>query len=208
MTNLILGSMLVSSLSLALITIFSRLDTELSNKLYLKKLDIIIIFAVAVLYGVLYSRLDISFIDFINNSILIAYLVFMSYTDQKTKLLYTSVSIVMILIEAFFLVYNLTNIVYNEYTLSIILVILILGIMSIFRWIGFGDVLIYIVLSIYLTQYRVIPTLSIMINILLTNIMFVVVTIIVKLIKHDKDKHQPLTIFIAISTFICNLLMI
>lgn len=208
MTNLILGSMLVSSLSLALITIFSRLDTELSNKLYLKKLDIIIIFAVAVLYGVLYSRLDISFMDFINNSILIAYLVFMSYTDQKTKLLYTSVSIVMILIEAFFLVYNLTNIVYNEYTLSIILVILMLGIMSIFRWIGFGDVLIYIVLSIYLTQYRMIPTLSIMINILLTNIMFVVVTIIIKLIKHDKDKHQPLTIFIAISTFICNLLMI
>ena len=115
MTNLILGSMLVSSLSLALITIFSRLDTELSNKLYLKKLDIIIIFAVAVLYGVLYSRLDISFIDFTNNSILIAYLVFMSYTDQKTKLLYTSVSIVMILIEAFFLVYNLINKLIKRY---------------------------------------------------------------------------------------------
>ena len=106
------------------------------------------------------------------------------------------------------IIVNYNIIPFNEYTYTVLIILVVLGIMSIFRWIGLGDVYIYIVLALYYTQYRNLPTLTLMVNILLTNILFIVVTVILKIIRKDKEKHQPLTIFIAISTFICNLFLI
>mgnify|MGYP006385190769 CR=1 FL=1 len=99
MTQLIIGSMLVGIIPLALIVIFSKIDNELSEAIKLKRKDIAIIVVVAIIYGILYSSLYHLDIKFINTTFLTAYLVFMSYTDQKTKLLYSSVSIAMMLLE-------------------------------------------------------------------------------------------------------------
>lgn len=208
MTQLILGSMLVGLIPLALIFTFNKLDKEFKDKLKIRKLDIVIIIAVAIIYGILYSRLGLTLGVFVNTTLLTAYLVFMSYTDQKTMLLYSSISFIMIIYEIIMIVVNYNIIPFNEYTYTVLIILVVLGIMSIFRWIGLGDVYIYIVLALYYTQYRNLPTLTLMVNILLTNILFIVITVILKIIRKDKEKHQPLTIFIAISTFICNLFLI
>lgn len=142
--------------------------------------------------------------------ILAAYLIFMSYTDQKTKLLYTSVSLVMLIMELVLGVINIDFIMEysNELTWTIGLVPVILYIISIFNGIGLGDVYIYLVLCLYTLQISHIPTLVMIINILLTNIMFVVVTIFLRVMWKNKEKHLPLTIYITIASIICNMVFI
>ena len=74
--------------------------------------------------------------------------------------------------------------------------------MTIFRFIGLGDVLIYYVLALYYISISQDAAVLLMINVLITNILFVIVSIVSK----NKEKHKPLTIFIAISTFLLNIL--
>lgn len=210
MTHIIIGLMLVIFIPLALIITFNKIDEELNNKLKLTKLSIIIIIALGIIYSLLGYKAIQNEIQYINTMLITGYLVFMSYTDQRTKLLYTSISVIALLIEIVFIIQNYESTVqlFNDYTWTIFAIIVILGVMSMFRWIGSGDVLIYAVLSLYLIQYRTLPTMSLMINILITNILFVIVTSILKIIKHNKEKYQPLTIYITISTLICNMLLI
>lgn len=192
--------------SLVLAKTFEKIDTELDIKLRTK--DIIIISILSLVIGILITLIYNSTYELIHISVLIGYLMFMSYTDQKTRLLYSSVSIAMMIIEFILLVININNIEINRYTWTIVLVPLVLYIVSLFRGIGLGDVFIYTVLSLYYLQTRMVPTMSMILNILFTNIMFVVVSLIMRVISKNKDKHQPLTIYITISTVICNILFI
>ena len=203
--NTIIGVLAVSLIPILLILFFSKEDEEYSEKIKLTKRNAIIIIVLAAGYGLITPITITEQFQYINLTILIAYLVFMSYTDQKIMLLYSSASIVMIIFEGIALALNFNNIVFNKYTPTILIVLLILNIMSIFKWIGYGDVLIYTVISLYYLQYRAVPTMSLMLNILFTNIMFVVVTLIIRIVKKDKSRHQPLTIYIAISTYLCNI---
>lgn len=198
---------LVVFIPLALIYCFRRLDTELSEALKLRKIDIVIILLFSIIYSVASSKMLGSNLQIlINTSILTGYLVFCSYTDLKTKLLYTVVSLAFLMIEISWLIIDYKSVPFNEYSWTILVVIGVMILMSIPRWIGIGDVIIYAVIATYLTHYRFIPTVSIVANILFTNIMFVIATIIIKVIKHNKERHQPLTLFIAISTVVCCLL--
>lgn len=203
-----MGILAVSIIPLILIHLFSKADTEYTDKIQLKKKDAIIILILALGYGIITPVLITEEIQYINLTILTAYLVFMSYTDQKIMQLYSIVSIIMIIFEGIALCLMLNQLSFDKYTPTILIILLVLNIMSIFRWIGYGDVLIYTVLSLYYLQYRAVPTMSMMLNILFTNIMFVIVTLIIKIVKKDKSKHQPLTIFIAISTYLCNIFWI
>lgn len=202
-----LNIMLVVGIPLAFIYFFSKLDTEFSEQLKIKRLNIIIIIAVSIIYIIASSiLLSNNAILWLNTSLITGYLIFCSYTDLKTKLLYSSVSLTFLVIEITLLLIDYKAVPFNNYSWTILVVILAMYLMSIPRWIGLGDVFIYAVIATYLTHYRFIPTMSIVINLLFTNIMFVIATIIIKVIKHDKEKHQPLTVFIAISTVCCCLL--
>jgi hypothetical protein len=151
----------------------------------------------------------ISFI--VSTAIILGYLIFMSYTDQKIKLLYTTVSLIVMILMLISFIINwntVKNYFINEYTWTVIIVILVLGIMSIFRYIGFGDVIIYVVLSIYLISYRNVPLVSILVNIVIANTLFIINALIAKIIRKDQEKHQPLTMFIALATLLCGIMFI
>ena len=203
--NCIMGMIIMLIVPIMCIRTFCELDEDCRDKLKLNKTNIITLMLVAIGYGLVTPLLIPTEFEYINLTLLMAYLVFMSYTDQKTMLLYTAPSIVMFMVELLLLILNYNNLSFDRYTPTVLVVLVALYAMSLFRWIGYGDVLIYTVLIIYLMQYRAVPTMSLLINILLTNILFVVTTLIMKIIKKDKSKHQPLTIFIAISTYLCNI---
>lgn len=199
----VIGVLAVSVIPILLILLFSKEDIEYRDKIKLHKKDAIIIIILAIGYGLITPIMIGEQFEYINLTLLISYLVFMSYTDQKIMLLYSSASIIMILFEVITLALRFGQLTFDKYTPTLLIVLLVLNIMSIFRWIGYGDVLIYTVISLYLLQHRAVPTMSLLINILFTNIMFVIATLILKIIKRDKSKHQPLTLYIAISTYLC-----
>lgn len=206
MTNLILGTVLVVGIPLILILIFSYLDKELTEVIKLKPKTLIIILCVGLISSILYYIFCGHFekMYYLHCMVLLGYLIFMSYTDQLTTLLYSSVSVVMITAEIVSLLININIRELEIYTLIIFAFPVVFSIMSLFRWIGFGDVLIYCVLTLFLIQYRLVPTMSMIINVLITNILFIIVTLLLR----RKERHRPLTIFITISTFLCNLLLI
>lgn len=196
------------AMPLLLITLFSKIDAEIGNKIKASKKDIFIIILVAILYMAVTMLFNFDTARFMNMSILTGYLVFMSYTDQKTKLLYSIVSIFMILFETIWLAVNFSKICFTKYHLLIIPIVLAMLIMSKFRLLGFGDVLIYVVIIIYELTYSLLPFWDVLLNYLLANTLFVVVAGIVRIITRDKEKHQPFTLYIAIATFLCNLFII
>jgi hypothetical protein len=147
----------------------------------------------------------------IGTATLLGYLIFMSYTDQKIKLLYTAASLITMIVEIIIFAINwdvIKTCFINEYTWTVLPVIIVLAIMSIFRYIGFGDVIIYAVLGIYLVSYRTVPLVSILINIVIANTLFIINALISKAVRKDKTKHQPLTMFIALATFLCGGMLI
>lgn len=195
------------AMPLLLITLFSRIDTVIGNKIRASKKDIFIIILIAILYIAVTRLFDFDTARFVNMSILTGYLVFMSYTDQKTKLLYSIVSIFMILFEFIWLVVNFSNIYFTKYDLLLIPVVLAMLIISKLGFLGFGDVLIYVVIIIYELAYSLIPFWDILINYLVANTLFVIIAGVIRIITRDKEKNQPFTLYIAISTFLCNLFL-
>lgn len=196
------------AMPLLLITIFSKIDTEVGNKIEASKKDIFIIILVAILYLVVTDWFNFDTERFMNMSILTGYLVFMSYTDQKTRLLYSIVSIFMILFEIICLAVNFSNIYFTKYHLLLIPIVLAMLIMSKFRLLGFGDILVYLVIIIYELIYSLLPFWDILLNYLIANTLFVVIAGIIRIITKDKERQQPFTLYIAMATFICNLYVI
>lgn len=192
---------------LLLITVFSKIDADIGNIIKASKKDIFIIVTITALYIIVTNLFDFDIARYMNMSILTGYLVFMSYTDQKTKLLYSIVSIFMILFEIIWLLIDFKNIYITKYDLLLIPIILVMCVMSKFRLLGFGDVLIYVVLIIYGLIYSLIPLLDILLNYFVANVLFVIFTSISRIVTRDKERHQPFTLYIAISTFLCNILL-
>jgi hypothetical protein len=212
MAQYIVSLALVGILPILLITLFSKLDTEVSDKLTPNKLDYIIILLISIAYTVITAiKIETNIYDYINMSILFGYLVFMSYTDQKLKMLYSIVSVLMILLETSWLTYSCfiaKSTELTKYHLIAIPILILLTIVSKLGYIGFGDVLIYFVYTIYETIYTYISFWYILLSLLISNILFLVVTVIRKLITHNKEKKQPYTIYIAISIFIVNIFLV
>lgn len=205
--KIVISLLTMIAMPLLLIAVFSKFDTEIGNELKASKKDIFIIVTVALLYISVTNLFDFSIARFMNMSILSGYLVFMSYTDQKTKLLYSIVSIFMILFETIWLLVDFKNVYTTKYDLLLLLIILAMLIMSKFRLLGFGDVLIYVVVIIYGLIYSLIPFWDVLLNYFVANVLFVICTSISRIVTKDKERHQPFTLYIAISTFLCNLFL-
>lgn len=208
----IIGLMLVTLMPLALVKGFTILDNEYRDRIKLDKRSIIIIIACGIGFTVITFNMPkmIGTEHFLNYAFLTGYLIFMSYTDQKIKQLYSVVTVLVIIVESVILALNISKVTLDITVITTIAVVLVLFVMSLFNWIGMGDVLIYTALAIYLTRYSMIPMISLVMNILLTNLLFIISAIILKLAKIEKykGKNRPLTLYIALSTFICNLLLI
>lgn len=200
--NAILSMAILSIVSILLIIIFEKIDKELNIKF--NKKDLLIILIISISGGFIIS----TFVgNIVHVSFLMAYLIFESYTDQKTKLVYTSVSSLVIVIEFIIFIHRCLMSAFSfEY--YIFLIPLVLFIISRFNGIGIGDVYIYTALCVFYVNTKDFEFISMIFNILLTNIMFLIVTLIKKIVTKDKYKNYPLTLFITISTFIIEVISI
>lgn len=211
-TNIVISVIMLFTLPLLLAKVYERLDKELG--IQISKKDIITFAIVAICVGIGINLVDYNTLEIIHLSIILSYLFYMSYTDQKTKLLYSSISFGMLILEAILVVVKFNQLNINTFTWTIILISVILFVFSIFKGIGQGDVLIYSVLCLYYIQIRSIPTLSMLLNIIITNVMFIISAVVYKLYRKirykesSKGESLPLTIYIAISTVICSILLI
>lgn len=206
--RVIILSVLTLSIVISLIVFFSRIDTEYSEKLRIYKNNYIIFTIAAVSFSILRVYLTgASWFDDIIAIVLIAYLIFMSFTDQRTKLLYDIVSIAMIVIM---LVINILSI--NSFNTTEIIgtsaVILALYILSRFRWLGFGDVLVYTVLALYYFKFSSSVTFYILANLLIANIGFVISGVVSRAKTKSNDKHLPFTLWICIATYALNIILV
>lgn len=201
--NVMLTTLMLVLIPLVLAFLFQKADEELNIKL--NKKDIIIIAIVGIITSIL---LNIQYEKFMlyHTSFIMAYLIFMSYTDQKTKLVYNFCSEVVIVLEIALILLNDTNI--NILTTSVMILPLVMLVISLLGGLGIGDVCIYTALALYSITSKEFPFFSLTYIIILANIMFIIVGIIYKIATRNKDRKLPLTIYIAISFFICSILRI
>ena len=194
-----------------MIKIFESIDDEVETAINKKDRAVIII--LGSLYGILSAvfiwknqyGLVKNIVELLNVTLLFIYLTFQSYFDQKIKNVYSTISILMIPIEIIYVTYIMIggyNKIYGFYTLAVLIAPIILWVISLFRGIGFGDVLIYLVIAIYYIGAKQQPVISMLLNIIATNITFIVTSIIIKMGKFGKKKHKPLTMYIAITTIL------
>lgn len=201
--NLALSILIQLIMSLSLIKVFEKIDSELGIKLKTKDIVIItlVIITDSILYSITYNTLNIAHV-----SLITGYLIFMSYTDMKTKLLYSTVSFVMIAIETVLVLLSIASI--YKYSFIVLVVPFGLFILSLFKMLGLGDVYIYLVISLYYLQSRPLAFESILINVILADVLFVISALIYKIATKEKEKHLPFTIYIGIATTVCNILLI
>lgn len=202
----IAGSVLMALVPLALITLFTKIDEEISDKLKPSKKDIAVIVVTGTLISVLVTGTKaMNIMCWINFIVMMAYLVFMSYTDQKTKLVYTVTSVVMIVLE---IVVLMTHPEIKMINMLITLIIpAIIQIACIFKFIGMGDSLIFWNLALYLSVWSYDSVWFMLILVLLSNILFVVSALYKKIVKSKKDKRLPYTLYITIAAFIVFLII-
>jgi len=188
---------------LVLALFFQKIDTELDIKL--RKKDIIIFCIVGIVASILLS-IQYKGFELFNVAFVMAYLIFMSYTDQKTQLLYNICSVIQFIYQIAILIIYRHGI--GNYELFIFIVPAIFFIVSLLGGIGMGDVLIYFVLAVFSLNFKSTPIFFLIYIILFANVVFIITSIIYKIITKDKKKHLPLTIYIAISYFVCNVFII
>lgn len=209
-----ISTSIMSIIPILLIMVFDKIDSTIDIALTRKNIAIILTnsFIIAFARFILYLKVGCEPCtpDIIHMDIMFAYLIFMSYTDQKTKLLYTTVSLAMIVLEITLSIINISSIMEfaNTLTWTIILIPVGLLILSAFRGIGLGDVYIYMVICLYTLQISHIPTFVVILNLLIANVLFVISSICLKLFKKNKDKHLPLTIHITIASVVCSIVFI
>lgn len=196
---------------ISLIVFFTKVDDEYRDRIKLNTKDIIIISLVAVGYIAITLKLNyISIEHYIVMTLLNGYLVFMSYTDQKTQELYSMVSTLILIVSTpivFVLVFS-GKVTFTEYDILLIPLILLLELLGKMNLLGSGDVSIYKVILLYELAWSQNPFMNLLINLLIADGMFLIVTCTIKFITKNKKKSMPFTLYIAVATFICNLFII
>lgn len=223
MIHYIIGFVATGIIPICLIWLLSKLDrtdnseeatnvekiAPIGELIKLGKKEVILLIGIAVLYTVITNTLfNYELLRYINMSILTGYLVVMSYTDQKSKALFTILSVLMLIIETVWLIATFDNVYITKYDLLLIPIMIGLYLLSRFRLLGFGDVLIYAVIAVYELTYSLVSFWDLLFNILVANVLFVLVTSIIRMKTKDDNKNQPFTLYIAIATFISNLILI
>lgn len=221
LTLIITGVYFCIILPIALIRIFEKYDKECNTQLSRK--DIVILIAISIIADLVvtlsansvYTSYEIEktrdFMMIALTMLVIGYLIFMSYTDIKTQLLYSIVSYIMIILLISVGILNNIGIFHKASFISYGIIV-ILFLMSKFRFIGLGDVLIYTALALYynIEAYNY-GFILLIVNYFLANLLFVIAVSFKKISKKDKNRHYPLAPCIGVSTllvYIINLYLI
>lgn len=197
-TYMILSMAILFVLPLLLSVAFEHIDKE--NTIKLSKKDIIWFIVVSVGLSIGFEIVaHMNLVTLTLTSFIMAYLIFMSYTDQKTKQVYSAVSLVVFLVAIVICMLQIMNRgMYSMFNVGAMIclnaLLVALGQLGL---LGMGDVDIYGVIGLYYLQTRPEAFFSIILNLLLANILFGISAIARK--ARHKDK-LPFTLYIAIST--------
>lgn len=202
---------------------FSRveqgIDENHSKSIKMHGKDIIIIAVISLIYNaVSITLLSSNSEKFIITALLFGYLIFMAYTDQKTMMVYSAPSVIMLvalILRALIQNKMIHGSISTQQLYIILPVMIVLLILSMFGMLGYGDILIYAVIAVYNIIYSDYAGISLIINLLIANTLFILTTIILRLKKSsvntsisDGTTEFPFTIYILIGTIICSILNI
>lgn len=197
-TYMILSMAILFVLPLLLSVAFEHIDKE--NTIKLSRKDIIWFIVVSIGLSIGFEIVaHMNLVTLTLTSFIMAYLIFMSYTDQKTKQVYSAVSLVVFLVAIVICMIQIMNRgMYSIFNVgAMICLSVLLAVLGQFGLLGMGDVDIYGVIGLYYLQTRPDAFFSIILNLLLANILFGISAIARK--ARHKDK-LPFTLYIAIST--------
>lgn len=197
-TYMILSMAILFVLPLLLSVAFEHIDKE--NTIKLGKKDIIWFIVVSIGLSIGFEIVaHMNLVTLTLTSFIMAYLIFMSYTDQKTKQVYSAVSLVVFLVAIVICMLQIMNRgMYSIFNVGAMICLnALLVVLGQFGLLGMGDVGIYGVIGLYYLQTRPDAFFSIILNLLLANILFGISAIARK--ARHKDK-LPFTLYIAIST--------
>ena len=197
-TYMILSMAILFVLPLLLSVAFEHIDKE--NTIKLGKKDIIWFIVVSIGLSIGFEIVaHMNLVTLTLTSFIMAYLIFMSYTDQKTKQVYSAVSLVVFLVAIVICMLQIMNRgMYSIFNVGAMICLnVLLVVLGQFGLLGMGDVEIYGVIGLYYLQTRPDAFFSIVLNLLLANILFGISAIARK--ARHKDK-LPFTLYIAIST--------
>lgn len=202
---------------------FSRveqgIDENHSKSIKMHGKDIIIIAVISLIYNaVSITLLSSNSEKFIITALLFGYLIFMAYTDQKTMMVYSAPSVIMLvalILRALIQNKMIHGSISTQQLYIILPVMIVLLILSMFGMLGYGDILIYAVIAVYNIIYSDYAGISLIINLLIANTLFILTMIILRLKKSsvntsisDGTTEFPFTIYILIGTIICSILNI
>lgn len=197
-TYMALSMAILFVLPLLLSVAFEHIDKE--NTIKLGKKDIIWFIVVSIGLSIGFEIVaHMNLVTLTLTSFIMAYLIFMSYTDQKTKQVYSAVSLVVFLVAIVICMLQIMNRgMYSIFNVGAMICLnALLVVLGQFGLLGMGDVDIYGVIGLFYLQTRPEAFFSIVLNLLLANILFGVSAIARK--ARHKDK-LPFTLYIAIST--------
>lgn len=195
---MILSMAILFVLPLLLSVAYEHIDKE--NTIKLGKKDIIWFIVVSIELSIGFEIVaHMNLVTLTLTSFIMAYLIFMSYTDQKTKQVYSAVSLVVFLVAIVICMLQIMNRgMYSIFNVGAMICLnVLLVVLGQFGLLGMGDVEIYGVIGLYYLQTRPDAFFSIILNLLLANILFGISAIARK--ARHKDK-LPFTLYIAIST--------
>lgn len=197
-TYMALSMAILFVLPLLLSVAFEHIDKE--NTIKLGKKDTIWFIVVSIGLSIGFEIVaHMNLVTLTLTSFIMAYLIFMSYTDQKTKQVYSAVSLVVFLVAIVICMLQIMNRgMYSIFNVGAMICLnVLLVVLGQFGLLGMGDVDIYGVIGLFYLQTRPEAFFSIILNLLLANILFGVSAIARK--ARHKDK-LPFTLYIAIST--------
>ncbi len=197
-TYMILSMAILFVLPLLLSVAFEHIDKE--NTIKLGKKDAIWFIVVSIGLSIGFEIVaHMNLVTLTLTSFIMAYLIFMSYTDQKTKQVYSAVSLVVFLVAIVICMLQIMNRgMYSIFNVGAMICLnVLLVVLGQFGLLGMGDVDIYGVIGLFYLQTRPEAFFSIVLNLLLANILFGISAIARK--ARHKDK-LPFTLYIAIST--------
>lgn len=200
MLKIIIETLIFIIITLLIVSAFDKYDSEIN--LAFTKRDVILISIISLFCSLVinFKLRELSEVHILV-CILTVLMLVMSYTDLKTMQVYTVLDLLAIIASAIYLVLNIEQVklFVTIYPNNIILIvsILIIAILFITQGVGLGDTMLYSSLLIYYITKTELGSLIFVINILISNFLFLIVNS-TKFIK-DKKRKLPLVPYILIA---------
>lgn len=197
-----------------LIALMVKYDTEVKVRYSTVSKISLTLFSVLAVYII--SRLNALSLNniafWLDVVLILTLLEFQSFFDIQTKEVYTFPTLVAMVFVVLNFLFRLNQYGFNGMgmtmpkVVSTLIFIVVLWLTTLFRGLGGGDLLLYMILAVHYMNYTASSISYLVLNFILSGIMFMLWIVPYTLIssKRDKEvsKHQPFTLFITIATII------